>query len=52
MAFTIPDIKKLYEILKESGVDLVADIKVFENGLSYFFLKDPDGILVECMEEK
>ncbi len=33
-------------------VRLATDIRSFDNGLRYFFLKDPDGILVEIIEAK
>jgi catechol 2,3-dioxygenase-like lactoylglutathione lyase family enzyme len=49
-AFAVEDIELTYKKLKKSGVKFATDIRIFENGLKYFFIKDPDGILVEVME--
>jgi glyoxylase I family protein len=51
-AIEVADIKKAFGGLKKSGVRLATDIRTFANGLRYFFIKDPDGILVEIMEGK
>ncbi len=45
-----PDILKTYQTFKKARVPLAADLRVFDNGARYFFVKDPDGILVEIME--
>jgi glyoxylase I family protein len=49
-ALAIDDISRIYNKLKKSGVKLATDIRLFENGLKYFFIKDPDGILIEAIE--
>jgi glyoxylase I family protein len=51
-AFSVSNIERAYNKLKKSKVKFATDICSFENGLRYFFIKDPDGILVEVMEEK
>jgi catechol 2,3-dioxygenase-like lactoylglutathione lyase family enzyme len=48
----VADIEETYNTLRKSNVELVTDIRIFENGSRYFFIKDPDGILVEVMEAK
>ncbi len=49
-AIAVDDISRTYKKLKQSKVKFATDICIFENGLEYFFIKDPDGILVEVME--
>jgi len=48
-SFTPPDIEEAYKRLKKSGVKFATPIRTFDNGLNYFFIKDPDGALVEIM---
>lgn len=49
-SFAVPDIQAMRDTLKGAGVEFETEIRVFENGARYFFIKDPDGILVEIME--
>lgn len=49
-AFEVASIEEAYRKLKKAKVKFATDISVFENGLRYFFIKDPDGILIELME--
>ena len=51
-AFAVEDIERTYKKLKKSSVRFMTDMRVFENSLKFFFIKDPDGILVEIMEEE
>ena len=51
-AFEVEDIDQTYAHLKEAGVKFATDIKVFENGQRYFFIRDPDDILIEVIEAK
>lgn len=44
------NIEAVYRKFKAGKVPLATDICVFSNGKRYFFIKDPDGILVEIME--
>ena len=44
------NIAKIYGQFKRSGVSLATDLRVFDNGARYFFLRDPDGILIEIMQ--
>jgi glyoxylase I family protein len=46
----VKDIKGVYRKFKLAGVIFAGPMKVFDNGCRYFFIKDPDGILVEVME--
>ncbi|MFA6216957.1 MAG: VOC family protein [Candidatus Omnitrophota bacterium] len=50
-SFAVADIKSAYRKFKKAGVPFACDMRVFDNGLRYFFIQDPDGILVEIMEE-
>ena len=46
------DIGAVYKKLKKSKVVFETDLRVFGNGVRYFFIKDPDGIMIEVMEAK
>jgi catechol 2,3-dioxygenase-like lactoylglutathione lyase family enzyme len=46
----VTDIEEIYSTLKKSNFEFATDIRTFENGARDFFIKDPDGILVEVME--
>ena len=48
--FEVPQIEQFYKKLKRSRVAFAVDMCVFEDGRKYFFIRDPDGILVEVME--
>jgi glyoxylase I family protein len=48
----VPNISKIFQKFKESKVSFATDLRVFDNGAQYFFIKDPDGILVEIMERQ
>ncbi len=50
-SFAVADIERAYKRLKKSGVRFATPICIFDNGLKYFFIKDPDGILVEIIEK-
>lgn len=49
-SFGVKNIKQVYSRLKKAKVKFETNLRVFENGLRYFFIKDPDGILIEIME--
>ncbi len=49
-AFEVDNIEAAYNKLKESGVEFAANIRSLDNGLKYFFIKDPDGILIEIVQ--
>jgi glyoxylase I family protein len=46
----VSQIEKLHKQLKISRVPFATDLRVFEDGRKYFFVRDPDGVLVEIME--
>ena len=50
-AFEVDTIEAAYNKLKESGVDFATDIRSLDTGLKYFFIKDPDGILIEVVQK-
>ena len=47
----VKDINDAFNRFKKSRVLFETDLRVFDNGAHYFFIKDPDGILIEIMEE-
>ena len=51
-SFEVSNIQGSYDKLKSHAVEFAGDICTFEDGRRYFFIKDPDGILIEIMEEK
>jgi glyoxylase I family protein len=46
----VADIEGVYKKLKRGKVVFATDLRVSSSGARYFFIKDPDGILVEIME--
>ena len=48
----VTDIRKVYQKFKRAKTAFATDLRIFDNGARYFFIKDPDGILVEVMEAK
>ena len=44
------NITAAYNKFKKARVKFATDLRVFADGKRYFFIKDPDGILVEVME--
>jgi len=41
----------MYKALKKAKVRFATDISTFDSGQRYFFIRDPDGILIEIMED-
>lgn len=50
-SFAVSDIESWYKKLKKSKVKFATSLSTFDNGLQYFFIKDPDGILIEIIEK-
>jgi len=48
--FEARDIEAEFRRLKKAKVRLATPMRVFDNGKRYFFVKDPDGSLIEIME--
>jgi catechol 2,3-dioxygenase-like lactoylglutathione lyase family enzyme len=46
------NIQILYDRFKKANVKFATGLRVFDSGMRYFFIKDPDGNLVELMEYK
>jgi glyoxylase I family protein len=46
----VADIERLYKKFKKQGLSLATGLRVFDDGRKYFFIRDPDGILVELMQ--
>ena len=44
------DIESAYKKLKKAKVRFATGLRVFDDGKRYFFIKDPDGALIEVME--
>jgi len=51
-AIATPDIREKYRELKEKKIDVVTDIQSLSNGLKYFFVRDPEGIFIEVVEDE
>ncbi len=52
LALQVEDINKALKFLQEKGIiseDIT--IKIGKSGIKYFFIKDPDGIFVEIVED-
>ena len=49
-ALGVDNIEKAKEFVTQNGIMSNVDIKVGRLGRPYFFIKDPDGILVEIIE--
>ncbi len=50
VSFESGDIAGVYRKFRKARVAFATDLKAFADGRRYFFVKDPDGILVEVME--
>jgi len=46
----VTDIAAAFRKFRKAGVPLATELRRFESGARYFFIQDPDGILVEIME--
>jgi glyoxylase I family protein len=44
------NIAAAYNKFKKARVEFATELRLFASGKRYFFIKDPDGILVEIME--
>jgi len=49
-ALKVNDIEATFMALKEKEIELATQITLGGSGLRYFFVKDPDGILIEVIE--
>ena len=52
MAFRVKDIKKVKEYVEENDISKNVNITSGKLGRKYFFINDPNGILIELIEEK
>lgn len=43
-------IRPVYNRFVKAGVAMATPLREFDSGARYFFIKDPDGILIEIME--
>jgi len=50
LSFAAKDIKREYARLKRLKLRFTTSLRTFDDGRRYFFIRDPDGILVEVME--
>jgi len=46
----VSDIAGAYRKFKKAKISFATDLRMFDSGACYFFIKDPDGILIEVME--
>jgi glyoxylase I family protein len=49
-ALNVDDIEATFKALKDKRVEIATQVTLGGSGLRYFFIKDPDGILVEVIE--
>lgn len=47
----VDDILKTFKKFKKTKVSFEKELQTFNNGARYFFIKDPDGILIEIMSK-
>lgn len=53
IGFSFENIEPIFEQMESTGVEIVKDMKLDSNyGLKSFFVRNPDGLLVEILEEK
>jgi len=50
-AFAVDDIEKEYNRLKDKGVEFLTGIKSLNAKTRYFFIRDPDGIFIEIVQD-
>jgi len=51
-ALKVDNVEEIYYLLQKKNVEFATDIRVGGSGLRYFFIKDPDGILLEIIENE
>lgn len=47
----VQDIHAVYDRLRNEGIPIESELRMGRTGIEYFFMKDPDGILFELVEE-
>ena len=47
----VPSIKEFYQFAIEQGLNVETEIKDGRTGIKYFFLRDPDDVFVEIVED-
>ena len=52
IALETPDVSKVYEQLKERGVEFLSEPKLFKAGVAFVCCKDPDGTIVEFINAR
>lgn len=50
-ALSVESLKKSKKELERLGVDIAVDVTKGRTGIDYFFIKDPDGILLEIAQD-
>lgn len=48
----VDDVPGMMKMVRERGVECETEVREFADGRRYFFIKDPDGNLVEVMEKE
>lgn len=49
-ALGVNDLQKAKDFMIKNNITMPVDIRAGKLGKSYFFIKDPDGILIEIIE--
>jgi catechol 2,3-dioxygenase-like lactoylglutathione lyase family enzyme len=52
MSFNVKDTRKWQDYLVAKGVEIVAPVEQSPHGHTFFFVKDPDGNLIELIDNK
>ena len=49
IALRTPNVPKVYEELKSKGVEFISEPQLFDRGVAFVCLKDPDGTILELI---
>ena len=52
VGFRVDDLEQARRALLDAGYDELTDVKHGRTGIDYFFVKDPDGVWVELVEDR
>lgn len=50
VAFQVENLKEIYNILVQKGISFISEPQTIPDGVSFCYLKDPDGALLELIE--
>lgn len=50
-ALNVDNLQEAYDFCKSINTEIFTEITIWKTGIKYFFIKDPDWILVEIVED-